>query len=194
MSLVPTYRQCGTGANPETGQHSEPLAVGSCGSPTTGTAHIGEQAAASALVAVIPDDPGTSGDETDVSLTGSLSDVRADSASGDDYDPNPDGPDLSLGFRWRFTDLRNGTLLNEPGTTTDMDFEVPFGCNATSDPAVGSDCLLGTSVNAVSPGALVAGDQTVAPLFRVRVTDSGPDGAPGGTGDSLLAQQGIYVP
>src|SRR5207244_4554155 len=38
VSLVPAFKQCGTGANPSNATHSPPLATDSCNPPTPGSA------------------------------------------------------------------------------------------------------------------------------------------------------------
>jgi hypothetical protein len=195
VSLVPSSRQCGTGANPADGQHSPPLGTDSCLPPaTTGFAHSGTQSTGAAQLSVIPGNTGTPADEADVSITASLTDVRGTSPTGADYDPNPAGADLTLVERLRLTDFSNGPGEDEAGTTTDLDFSVPVSCATTSDPGVGSTCAANTSADAVLPGAIKEGKQTVIGVFRIRVNDSGPNGTRADADDRLFQQQGVYVP
>jgi hypothetical protein len=195
VSLVPVFRQCGTGANPANGEHSAPLSVHSCGTPAaTGTAHFGAQGSGSARISALPGDPSTGADESDVSFNINLSDIRGGSPTGADYNPNPSGPDLTLGVRWRLTDNSNGPNSTDAATATDLEFKVPADCIGTSDPTVGSGCGTITSADAVVPGSIQESKGMVIQTFRFRVSDSGPDGVRGNGDDALFAQQGIYVP
>lgn len=194
VSLVPTFRQCGTPGHPTNGLHSAPLGVGSCPPLTTGVAHFGAQAAGSATIGVIPGDLSTFADEADVSFNGSLSDIRQGSPTGSDYDPDPSGSDLSLVLRLRITDSQNEPSLRDPGTTTDLDFSVPVDCVATPAAGQGSDCDVNTTADAVNPGVITEGATSVVSAFRVRVVDSGTNGLPGDGDDRLFAQQGVFSP
>ena len=44
------------------------------------------------------------------------------------------------------------------------------------------------------PGSIGAGNNMIVQAFRVRVNDSGADGALGNADDRAFAQQGIYIP
>ena len=55
--------------------------------------------------------------------------------------------------------------------------------NPTAPP--GSDCNTSTSANAVAPGSVVAGQQAVWNVFRVRVNDSA---------GTIFQQQGFFAP
>ena len=46
----------------------------------------------------------------------------------------------------------------------------------------------------VSPGSVSAGRRAIVQLFRVKATDSGPDGVLGNADDKLFEQQGIFSP
>src|SRR5205085_5764376 len=82
-SLVPAFKQCGTGGNPTTGSHSPPLAVGSCvPKPSSPNLVIGPLAVGYANVDLSPGG-------ADVDLVGSATDVRT--PSGADYNPQPAG-------------------------------------------------------------------------------------------------------
>jgi hypothetical protein len=193
-SLVPVFRQCGTGANPTDGQHSPPLGTAACLPPLAqGVAHFGPQAQGTAWVAVIYGDMNPmNGDQADATLRFDLSDLRT--AGGADYDPNPSGPDGTLTTRLRFTDRANGPSGTSAGTATDLDFSVPFNCTSTSDPSLGSQCTLDSSADAVNPGAIKENQATVLQVFRLRLNDSGPNGVRGDSDDRLFATEGVYVP
>jgi WD40 repeat protein len=196
VSLVPTFKQCGTGGNPPTAAHAAPLASPSCASATTGAAHLGAQALASASFSAVADNPGTPADETDLALSANATDVRATSVSGPDYNPNGGGPDLTLVARLRMTDARNGPSQTDSATATEIDFSAPVACFPTASTTIGSTCSANTSADALMPGAFTGGGQAVLQLFRVRVDDSGPNNVyEGGAGDDrLLLQQGIFSP
>ncbi|MGH3368690.1 MAG: hypothetical protein ACRDPR_01690, partial [Nocardioidaceae bacterium] len=195
VSLIPAFRECGTAGNPTDGQHSAPLATGSCLPPaTTGFAHVGNQSAGFAELEVVTGDPGTTADEADVTFDVGLSDVRSTSPTGGDYNPNASGPDLTLVQRLRITDSDNGPGANETGTTVDLDFAVPVDCTGTSDTAVGSNCAAATSADAVQAGAIKEGNRMVVSVFRVKLNDSGPNASRGDGDDRLFQQQGIYIP
>lgn len=186
-SLVPAFKQCGTGGNPVNSSHSPPLAVGSCNppKPSSSQAVVGPLGSGVANIDVIPGD---------VQLTGTSSDVRT--PSGADYDPTPGGTgsDLLSVARIRFTDHYNCSPTpcsgpyTGPGTGTDLDFgPVPINCAANGSPTTppGSDCNLSTSANTVIAGSVVAGKQAVIQTFRIRINDFT---------NVLFAQQGIFIP
>src|SRR6185437_8163375 len=107
-SLVPTFRPCGTGANPTNGQHSPPLGTQACLPPTPGSnvARVGSTSVGTASFTVVPgDSDATNGDQANVTLSTSLSDVKT--PGGADYVPNASGPDLTEITRLRLTDKAN---------------------------------------------------------------------------------------
>ena len=57
-----------------------------------------------------------------------------------------------------------------------------------------SDCTVNTTINAVTPGAFVAGKSAVVQAFRVRLNDAGVNGTRGDGDDSLFEQQGFLAP
>jgi hypothetical protein len=194
-SFVPTFRPCGTGANPADGQHAPPLSVRSCLPPITGSvvAHLGSSASGSATFTVQPGDgdPGN-GDQSDVGIAVALSDIRA--TGGGDYNPNASGPDLTEITRLRITDMANGASQTGAGTTSDYDFRVPVDCSSTPDPSVGASCNATTSADTVIPGMAQEGKAALLAAFRIRLDDSGANGVRGDSDDRIFATQGIYVP
>jgi Tol biopolymer transport system component len=193
-SLVPTFRPCGTGTNPTNGQHSPPLGTQSCLPPTPGSnvARVGSTSTGSASFTVVPgDSDATNGDQANVTLTASLSDVKT--TAGADYVPNASGPDLSEITRLRLTDKANN-YGGASGTATEYDFRVPLDCAATSDPAVGSTCSTSTSADSLLPGFITEQRRTVVQAFRVRIDDAGANGTTGDSDDRIFATQGIYIP
>jgi hypothetical protein len=192
-ALVPLFIQCGTPANPTNASHATPLAVGSCDPPKRSSeAHFGAQAAGFAQLAVIYGDTNpANGDQADVTVRSSLSDVQT--AAGADYDPNPGGADATLATRLRFTDRANGASGTDPGTAGEFDFLVPVDCTATAA-SVGSTCALDTTADAVTAGIIKENKATVIQTFRFRLNDSGANGIRGDGDDKQFAMQGVFVP
>ena len=194
VSLVPVFKQAGTGGNPTNAQHAAPLGVGSTTPPgTLAVAHVGTAGIGSAQMAVTPGDVNTAADEANVSFTVNATDVRATSPTGPDYSPNASGADMTLVTKFRLTDLLNGGAASSQGTATDFDFGIPVDC-ATTVGTEGSNCAASTTADAVSPGMIKEGRSTVMQSFRVRLNDSGPDNVRGNADDRLFEQQGILEP
>src|SRR5207244_8208625 len=122
-------------------------------------AHVGLLSTGVAMLAPVPDDPSTGPDEADMAMGARITDVRAGSPTGADYDPIS-GPDLKLITRLRITDSNNGgTGLR--ATLPDFDFGVPVDCATTpADSTIGSTCSVDTTVNVIDPGAITAAKQT----------------------------------
>jgi hypothetical protein len=202
VSLVPTFLQCGTGANPANGQHSPPLSQRAClpAKPGSNVALFGPQSVGNAQLTVVPGNPDTTADEADVAIALNLTDIQNLSGGGD-YNPNPTGTDLTMTARLRLTDLANcspsgcsGPYQRTAATSADNDFPVAIDCVSTPDPSVGSSCVLNTSIDAVQPGAIVENRQTVTQIFRLRLNDSGVDTVRGTADDRIFSTQGFYIP
>jgi hypothetical protein len=199
-SLVPNLRQtisvsqC-TARGGASSSHGAPLSLPSCNPPgyVPGTqARLGPLGQGSASLVVAPGDLATAADEADVAISMTASDVRA-IAGGGDYAPNASGADVTLVERWRLSDINNGGS-GAPATTVDFDFPVGVNCATSADPTRGSTCSVSTTADAVTPGSIVEGKDMVVQAFRVRVNDSGANGARGDTDDRAFTQQGIFVP
>jgi TolB protein len=193
-SLVPAFRQCGTGGNPSNAKHAPPLATNSCNPPKPGSvlASVGAISQSTASFTVTPGDTDpTNGNQADVGINANLTDIQ--STAGGDYNPNPSGADLTAVTRLRFTDKANG-YGGLPATATEYDFRTPIDCSSTPDPSVGSSCLANTTANALVPGLIQEQRQTVVQTFRVRVDDSGANGIRGDSDDRIFATQGVFVP
>jgi Tol biopolymer transport system component len=202
VGLVPSFRQTisatqctARGGTP--GQHAAPNAVTSCDPPTPvpGTsASFGSDSVASATLTPVAGDPTTLVDEADYAVSVSLTDIEY-IVDGSDYFPN-----LKLLVRLRITDKGNcsppgcGAPFYRPGTSSDINLAVPFGCATNADPAIGSTCSINTTADAVTPGFIVESRQTVIDAFRVRVNDAGVNGLPGDSDDKEFAQQGSFIP
>ena len=186
VALVPVFKQCGTPGRPANGDHEPSLAVGSCDPPipTAAVARVGDQAVGSGSLSAVPGD---------IAITINQSDVRAGSETGADYDPNPGSPDMTVVASIRLTDYANGASGADPGTATDIDISAPVDCTETIDPDVGADCVANTTLNALIPGAVAAGKNTVSQTFRVRLLDAGTNGVQGDGDDTLFEQQGVFV-
>lgn len=190
-ALVPVFKQCGRAGNPATRSHAGPLATGSCAPSRLGgvTAHFGPQSVGSARFQAIP---GTEDEDADVAISASLTDTET--SAGGDYDPSPGGSDLTLATRLRLTDVANGLGSDEAATLTDIDLAAPVDCASTSDPAVGATCTTFTTANTVLPGSVDKNRQAIMQMFRVRLSDSGPNGVRGDSDDAVFAQQGLFAP
>ena len=99
-----------------------------------------------------------------------MTDIRAGSASGVDYDPNAGpAPDLTARVSIQVTDFLNtATAPNAchdpsapigrcPGTAGLFDFAIPIACVPNADPARGSSCNTATRADTVLPGIAVVG-------------------------------------
>jgi len=210
FSLVPNFRQtisttqCSSrgGAN---GTHGAPLALPSCNPPAfvPGTqAHGGSQSTGSSDITVMPGDTDpTNGNQADVLLSGSGTDVRSGSATGPDYNPVASGPDMNSVGKVRISDHFNTTsgqpcssTTSCPATVQDLDFMVPVSCTPTADPSIGSTCSVSTTANTLIPSLVVENRQSVVQGFRIRLTDAGANGTPGDTDDRDAFMQGLYIP
>jgi Tol biopolymer transport system component len=193
VSLVPAFRQCGTGGNPSNAKHSPPLATDSCNPPRPGSvlAAVGVSSQSSAQMSVTPGDSNPiNGNQANVPITASLTDIQ--STAGGDYNPNASGADLTAVTRLRFTDKANG-YGGLPATATEYDFRVPIDCSSTSNPSIGSSCTANTTANVVVPGLIQEQRQTVVQAFRVRIDDSGANGIRGDSDDRIFMTQGVFT-
>jgi hypothetical protein len=91
------------------------------------------------------------------------------------------------------------TTLSDVDPNTALFFSYPLRvqapCATNSDPAIGSECSVSTTLDAVLPGSVTAGSRSIWGLEQVRLYDSGPDGDVATTDDNeLFAVQGIFVP
>jgi hypothetical protein len=194
VSLVPAFRQCGTGANPSNAKHAPPLATNSCNPPSPGSvlAAVGTTSQSSAQMTVVPGDTDpTNGNQANISITASLTDIQA--VAGGDYNPNASGADLTAVTRFRTTDKANG-YGGLPATATEYDFKVPIDCSSTSKHSIGSTCTANTTANSLIPGLIQEQRQTIVQAFRVRIDDSGANGIRGDSDDRIFMTQGVFVP
>lgn len=210
VEFVPNFRQtistsqC-TARGGLNSSHGPPLAFNSCNPPAfvPGTqARTGVQGTGTADITVVPGDTDpTNGDQADVTLVGSSTDVRQGSATGPDYNPNPTGHDLTALAKIRISDHFNNTTgqpcnatTSCPATVIDTDFPVNVSCTVTADPSIGSTCNVNTSADQTVPDVTKENKQAVVQIFRVRIKDSGTNAVPGDADDRDAFMQGIYIP
>jgi hypothetical protein len=145
------------------------------------------------VAAVAGDTNPLNGDQADVTLGTGLTDIQT--GAGADYNPNPSGADLTQVTRLRLTDQANG-YGGISATASDFDFTLPIDCVPTVDPLVGSACTASTTADTLMGGFAQEQRQTVTQVFRVRIYDSGLNGArQDGTGDDrVFAHGGIFTP
>jgi hypothetical protein len=161
-------------------------------------ARVGTSSVASASFTLVPDNPTTTPDESDISLVANLTDVQT--LAGGDYNPNASGADLTEITKLRLTDTANcapspcAATYDKPATGTDLDFAVPIDCAGTVNPAVGATCAVNTTANTLMPGFAKQGKNAVLQAFRVRINDSGTNGIRGDSDDRLFAQEGLFTP
>jgi hypothetical protein len=186
--LVPAYKQC-TAPNRS---HGAPLAYGSCNPPqqasdylTLGTPDANGQSAqglASVFLGVRPGDVLVGIGMRDVRNKSNLSDYTGE---------------LQARLALRITDRNNTPNPGGPGpgTMQDTTLAMTIPCTATVSTSLGSGCALSTTVDALYPGAITAGQRSMWQLGQVQVDDGGADGLASTTGDNtLFMDQGIFVP
>jgi plastocyanin len=186
--LAPAFKPCQAASANRT--HGAPLSNPSCNPPvqvsdflTVGTPDAnmkGSNSIGSVTATVLPP-PG------DVRLVSSITDVRKKSDLLD-YTG-----ELQAKLPLRITDKYNGPSLNEPATG-DTTFAFAIPCAGTSDTTVGSTCAITTTVNAVSPGAVVDNARAIWEISNVQVFDGGSDGVASTTGNTLFADEAVFVP
>jgi hypothetical protein len=193
-SLVPTYKPCSAPNR----THGPPLVFGSCNPPaqesdqlTVGTPDANGNPAGSIgflRLDVQPGDPATPGDQADVGLTLSITDVRR-RTNGSDYTG-----EIEASSNVRMTDRGSGSSGSEPATVSDFVFSgMTAPCTATAT-SIGATCAVSTSFDAIMPGSIVEGRRAVWQLREVLVADGGADGDTSTPGNTIFARQGIFVP
>jgi len=207
VSLVPAYNAC-TAPNRT---HGPPLAFPSCNPPvqSSGKLTVGEPTANGAAansvarikIKVLVGVPGPP-DDSDVILTSTSTDVRcktagtacgnANAAAGPDYTGEVQG-DATI----RITDHFNAVAAGggtDPATVVDIPFPVNTSCTQTANTAIGSQCNVNTSANAVVPGAVKDGKRAIVEIGQIQVRDGGVDGLVATEPNTLFAVQGIFIP
>jgi hypothetical protein len=147
------------------------------------------------------------GDQEDVKLIASVTDVRCVGTSGGCSAPAATyNGKLLFSIPLRVTDRYNGALLSWPGTAADTPLRIGVACSAGS-------CSLSSSGDAVFPGLAVEQKRAVWELGQTQVFDGGPDGdlvpeldyrgvpigpcpprcLPNG-GETVFLEQGLFTP
>jgi hypothetical protein len=222
--VVPAFKACTTGT---TGTHGSPLAAPSCQTTaasaesatlTTGTGATFKGTSTLAIEVfctdgAVPPCP-AAGDQEDVKLTGSSTDVRckssiggngvlcptANASGGKDYAGEVQG-----NATIRITDHFNtappaacSSTTSCSATVTDLPFPVTGFCVATpSDPTIGGSCSVTTTSDAVVPGAggvVKEGKKANVEIGQILINDGGTDGLASTAGNTVFARQGIYIP
>jgi hypothetical protein len=129
------------------------------------------------------------GDQADIQLTTSITDVR-NKSDLTDYTG-----ELRAVLSLRITDRHNGASLETPATVADSAFNYKMSCSATDGPEGGA-CNATTTVDAVTGADLAReGKRAIWDLGQVQVFDGGSDGdADTAGGDTLFATQGLFAP
>ena len=167
-------------------QTSASLTVGTADSNGRPTKSVG-----SIKLTAVVGTPGPPLDDSDVAVTGSVTDVRRQSDLAD-YTG-----EVEVGSTLRITDRSNeavGGGSADPATVTDIPFSVPGTCGATADPTIGGTCSVSTGFNAVVPGAVVDGKRSVWELDQFVLYDGGADGEWETAPNTVFARQGMFIP
>jgi hypothetical protein len=196
VRFVPAYKTCGA----SNASHGPPLAVPSCSPPdpesdflTVGTPDANGQApnsVGSLTLKQVGESPINfgNGDQADIDLTFSMTDVRKASDLSD-YTG-----ELLVATTLRMTDRYNGGQLADAATAVDTPFRFPVPCVATADPNIGATCSIVTSADGVIADMVKEGKRAVWSLGRVEVYDGGPDGDVDTADNTLFAHQGLFAP
>jgi hypothetical protein len=195
VSLVPAFVACSA----SNGTHGAPLALPSCNPPVQSSLYltIGTppfEPVSSKGVAVLKafgESPinQQNGDQADVQLTTSITDVRRRPSLAD-Y-----AGEIRVAVTLRITDRYNGPGGIHAATAADTPFSFNVSCTPTADETVGATCSSTTTADAVMPGVVKEGKRAVWELGQVVVYDGGADGDADTTGDNtLFAVQGLFAP
>jgi plastocyanin len=191
LRLVPAYKPCAV-AN---GAHGAPLASPSCNPPvqtsdylTVGTTDANGNPSNSTgsvqlkVVGENPIDP-TNGDQANVLITASMTDVRRKASPFALY-----GGQLRGVLTLRITDRTNGPNLGDSATVTDAPFPFTIACAS-------GNCNVSTSADTLMAGAAVEAKRSIWGLPKLEVFDGGADDAASTTGDNtLFAVPGLFAP
>jgi hypothetical protein len=143
-------------------------------------------------------------EDSDIDIRVNVKDVRckagvstcgaANAQAGPDYTGELT-PSVSVRLTDRFNAVGAGGGTN---AATVQDFpiagSVQVPCTSTGSTAIGSSCTLSTTLDAVSPGAVLDGRRAVWQLGQVEVLDGGSDGEASTTPNTRFLVQGVFVP
>jgi Tol biopolymer transport system component len=207
VPLVPAFDACGSPNR----THGPPLAFPSCNPPiasstavTIGTPDSNGAASnsvGSLMLKAVAGAPGPP-DESDVIVTGSITDVRCMPSTSACGNANTiAGPDytgaLQATATMRITDRWNAAVAgggSDAATVVDIPFPFAFGCAGTPSTAIGATCTSNASVNAIVPSAIRDGKRSVLELGQIVVFDGGPDGSSPTAPNTEFLRQGVFVP
>jgi hypothetical protein len=218
FTVVPAFKQCAT---PNT-THGTPLGAPSCSPPvavstnlTTGELVTNQfKGTSSFLIEVVclpsgtPPCAGQAGDQEDVKLVASATDIRCKAGISDATKcPNENGTpagkrdndytgQVQGTAQIRITDTFNGGPgFTTHATVTDLPFPVTGTCAGTpGDATRGSTCSVNTTADAVVPNVVKEQKKAVVEIGQIHVNDGGADGVVATAPNLLFAVQGIYIP
>ncbi len=192
--IVPAFTQC-TSPNRT---HGPALEFPSCNPPakvsqyvTIGTPDANgftANSVSSVIYKVLPGNPSTPADESDVRVQVTVTDVRAD-AGLSDYTG-----EIRVSQTMRVTDRLSGSVATDPATVQDIPFEYSVACVATPSAVTGANCAVDTTVDAIVPGMVPESKRAIWEMGQVKVFDGGADGIGSTTPNTLFGVQGIFVP
>jgi hypothetical protein len=206
-SMVPAYNACATPNR----THGPPLAFPSCNPPVQSSTSLtigspdangaGAQSVGFIKLGVVVGAPGPP-DDSNVNIIASISDVRckagvaacgsANAADGADYTGELEGTaQIRISDHFNAVAPGGGT---DPGTVIDIPFPVVTPCAATASTAIGSNCAITTTANAVVPGAVKDQKRAIVEVGQLQVFDGGTDGVAASDPNTLFSVQGIFIP
>lgn len=196
VRLVPAYKACSS----FNATHGAPLAVTSCSPPdpesgylTVGTIDANGNAPNSTgyiqlkALSESPIDP-NNGDQGDVQLTVSITDVR-NASDFTDYTG-----EVQAAIVLRITDRYNGASGTEAATVMDLPLRFTVPCVATPLTSVGSTCSVTTTADSLTADTVREGKRTIWELGQAELYDGGPDGDVDTANNTLFAVQGLFTP
>jgi hypothetical protein len=129
------------------------------------------------------------GDQADVSIKATVTDVRRAASPYADYTGQLQGM-----ATLRITDRNNGSGNDESTTSTDVPFTFTIPCQSTADASVGSTCSVTTTADAVMGGVVKESKRTIWELGSVQVLDGGPDNVASTPDNTVFATTGLFAP
>lgn len=196
VALVPAFDACSS----SNATHGAPLAVPSCSPAQQGSDYLTVgtpdangrpvRSVGSLKLKSVGETPINlaNGDQADVAITASITDVRNQSDLSD-YTG-----ELRTVVGLRITDRYNGDSLSRTATVADTPFTFNIGCSATAT-SEGASCNVATTADAVTSGIAREGKRAIWELGQVKVFDGGADGDADTAGDNtLFAVQGVFAP
>jgi hypothetical protein len=206
-SMVPAYNACATPNR----THGPPLAFPSCNPPVQSSTSLtigspdangaGAQSVGFIKLGVVVGAPGPP-DDSNVNIIASATDIRckagvaacgsANAADGADYTGELEGTaQIRISDHFNAVAPGGGT---DPGTVIDIPFPVVTPCAATASTAIGSNCAITTTANAVVPGAVKDQKRAIVEVGQLQVFDGGTDGVAASDPNTLFSVQGIFIP